>query len=112
MSDEDDPNEPPILRHPGRRVSIALPANARLGQPIGPPTETQQERGAGIFRRLSLGTPFGRPAVPQPPGDAPKLHQPAPSTRVPGLQPPVVIVKPRAPSPMGERMLKGHFDGF
>jgi hypothetical protein len=21
-------------------------------------------------------------------------------------------IKPRAPSPMGERMLKGHFDGF
>jgi len=97
------------------------------------PQDTVQ-RGAGVLRRLSLGAAFARPTLPtmkqEQDGnmDGNSLHRaktigPA-SAENSGFQGRRAArratlgstdganVKPRAPSPMGERMLKGHFDGF
>jgi hypothetical protein len=101
--------------------------------PTSPPAD---DRGAGLLRRLSLSSAFGRPVFPgthaggtTPPNTSPvvpktanvdfKRSSPSPSPvagrvrrsatiAVPNPSPP----KARAPSPMGERILKGHFDGF
>jgi hypothetical protein len=100
-----------------------------------------QERGANVLRRLSLGGTFGRANVapPQPPspprGRDRTVEPPVISAGPPVVGTPVkrrgtlpgftgnaesaparANVSPprvrRAPSPMGERMLKGHFDSF
>jgi hypothetical protein len=116
----------------GRRASLAAPripsATAAAAVSTSPPAT---ERGAGLLRRLSLGVS----AVPQP--KSPTLAPaPPPNTAVDGPMPfsaaspslpsekeaPLRRARrratvssgraPRAPSPMGERILKGHFDGF
>ncbi|CAE6446071.1 hypothetical protein ACGC1H_002681 [Rhizoctonia solani] len=85
----------------------------------------EPDRGQGILRRLSLGSAFAsRPIVNSSP---PQIHQPTPAPRdSPVLRKPSPLrgngnslglqvqdpVKQRGISPMGERMLKGHFDGF
>jgi len=80
----------------------------------------RQERASGLLRRLSLSTSFSRP-----PGYGGNDQLPAapPNTAFPNSptngntplnrcnSPPRKPVR-RAPSPMGERILKGHFDGF
>ncbi|CAG7849654.1 SubName: Full=Uncharacterized protein {ECO:0000313/EMBL:CCA71325.1} [Serendipita indica DSM 11827] len=95
-----------------------------------PAAKAAQDRGAGILRRLSLSgsTPFQRPAVPT--GNSAiqdadnaltrsqTVHSTAatlPRSRPHGRRATLAsseMPKPRAPSPIGERMLKGHFDGF
>ncbi|CAE6439821.1 unnamed protein product [Rhizoctonia solani] len=86
----------------------------------------EPDRGQGILRRLSLGSAFAsRPAVVN--SSPPQIHQPTPAPRdSPVLRKPSPLrgngnslglqvqdpVKQRGISPMGERMLKGHFDGF
>ena len=119
--------------------------------PTSPPAD---DRGAGLLRRLSLSSAFGRvrrlslilvifpaddklqPVFPgthaggtTPPNTSPvvpktanvDLRRPSPSpSPVPGrVRRSATIAVPnpsppraRAPSPMGERILKGHFDGF
>ncbi|KAI0789870.1 hypothetical protein C8Q75DRAFT_818525 [Abortiporus biennis] len=96
-----------------------------------PIPETQSDRASGLLRRLSLGGALtaSRPAPPKPPtppsplsgsllerttsatvpDNAPRVVRKTrrANTLAPGSQRP-----PRAPSPMGERILKGHFDGF
>ncbi|CAE7144253.1 unnamed protein product [Rhizoctonia solani] len=87
----------------------------------------EMDRGHGILRRLSLGSALRpSPAVMNSP--PPQIHQPTPAPREspPVLRKPSPLrgngnslglqvqdpVKHRGISPMGERMLKGHFDGF
>ncbi|KAF8753301.1 hypothetical protein RHS01_07031 [Rhizoctonia solani] len=85
------------------------------------------DRGQGLLRRLSLGSAF----APRVAGGCelfpPQIHQPTPAPRDnPVLRKPSPLrgngnslglqvqdpIKQRSISPMGERMLKGHFDGF
>jgi hypothetical protein len=91
---------------------------------------SQQERGANVLRRLSLGGTFGRVAPEKPPtpprgpvepaiiSSGPAVVAPASPKRRRGTMPAFddAASSPprprRAPSPMGERILKGHFDSF
>ncbi|KAI0663804.1 hypothetical protein C8Q70DRAFT_1042454 [Cubamyces menziesii] len=118
-------------RH-ARSASTAWPTGDRFAAPPVAPLPGQQDRAAGLLRRLSLGGNMARPQMPAskqvnngtaqaprsttPPGlsSNPAGAQPTPTrkarranTMAPGTPRP-----PRAPSPMGERILKGHFDGF
>lgn len=135
-----------------RSVSnTAWPVTERVSPPAAqPPAHPKQEdRAAGLLRRLSLGgtalrvstlshnatlcvlTPLAQPQVPQ---IKTSISTAAPGERVPPNTPAVERQQPlsstprksrrantlapgtprpkRAPSPMGERILKGHFDGF
>jgi len=108
-----------------RRATTAWAGGDRFQpQPSLPIGDHRQERATGLLRRLSLSTPFARAPVvttgfgtgDQNPATPPNTAYPQTPTSVndhpnrtlsPGRKP----VK-RAPSPMGERILKGHFDGF
>ncbi|EJD49545.1 hypothetical protein AURDEDRAFT_112421 [Auricularia subglabra TFB-10046 SS5] len=118
---EDDETETvlPASAH-ARRLSNTWTTGARPGLANG----NGDDRSAGLLRRLSLGSAFGRPPMPSAgaggPSGAPVLSQPLPRTSRPRRSATVAVTststtvthKPRAPSPMGERILKGHFDGF
>jgi hypothetical protein len=108
--------------------------------PAAPPViEEQHARGAGVLRRLSLGgglnsafyqgTSNNRPPSPQVPTTPPPSAVTPPASpgfatnqnntdvrsrirRSATLSIPSTNPRHRAPSPMGERILKGHFDGF
>ncbi|KAF9779001.1 hypothetical protein BJ322DRAFT_1013948 [Thelephora terrestris] len=125
------------LRKVHRRATTSW--TTPLPQPANPLAGERQERASGLLRRLSLSTSFTRvcclvqnfttPSDPlryQPqPGFANNDQVPAvpPNTALPNSpinrnsptngrnSPPRKPVR-RAPSPMGERILKGHFDGF
>lgn len=98
--------------------------------PAPPAPEAQTDRGAGLLRRLSLGSALAKP---------PNLDNTSSRSPTIPTAPPNSAVSPatttlpsfpvrkarrsatvsidtgrrhRAPSPMGERILKGHFDGF
>ncbi|KAI9066299.1 hypothetical protein FKP32DRAFT_1566230 [Trametes sanguinea] len=126
--------EKPAPRH-GRSASTAWPTTDRF--PVSPtavPSSLpgQQDRAAGLLRRLSLGGNMTRPQMPlqkpvntsavqaprstTPPGmssnPAGALSTPTRKTRRANTMAPGTPRPPRAPSPMGERILKGHFDGF
>ncbi|EIM91379.1 uncharacterized protein STEHIDRAFT_144693 [Stereum hirsutum FP-91666 SS1] len=130
-----DPDGPPSSMH-ARRASTAWGGNSRLpatpAQPAPVPAQhSQHQRGVGVLRRLSLGGGF-RPSGFDRTGSPPSPSTPPPSTIA--TSPPVSLASPasgerrarrattlavrapekpkRAPSPMGERILKGHFDGF
>ncbi|THH15331.1 hypothetical protein EW146_g5113 [Bondarzewia mesenterica] len=124
----------------GRRANSAWAGNARLAkQASSPPTmpipevqQAQQQRGSGVLRRLSLGSGFTRPILtsmrphsPLQPNTPPSSAvSPPASNELPSATPARKArrattiagrpndLKRRAPSPMGERILKGHFDGF
>lgn len=119
--DDDTPEELPATVHARRSGRFA---------PAPPAPEAQQDRGAALLRRLSLGS-----ALAKPPGvDNTASRSPTSPTAPPNsaVSPtltslPVFPVRKtrrsatvsidsgrqrRAPSPMGERILKGHFDGF
>ncbi|KAH7097376.1 hypothetical protein BKA62DRAFT_448257 [Auriculariales sp. MPI-PUGE-AT-0066] len=130
--DDSEPNVLPASAH-ARRFSNSW---AKTLPSIASPTD---DRGSGLMRRLSLSSTFGRPIPPgthaggtTPPNTSPVVQKapihvqkdrspraspsPGPAHRmrrsatiaVPNATPP----RARAPSPMGERILKGHFDGF
>ncbi|KAH9945075.1 uncharacterized protein BXZ73DRAFT_96057 [Epithele typhae] len=120
----------PIGRHGRRASAAAWPGHDRFppAAPVVPAAGQQQDRAAGLLRRLSLGGSIARPPVPVGMA-APRLVGPpdiaaAPRSKSPGTTPtprkprrantlaPGSPRPPRAPSPMGERILKGHFDGF
>ncbi|KAI0696915.1 hypothetical protein BC835DRAFT_1405803 [Cytidiella melzeri] len=128
---EIDLSAPPSGKH--RRASTAgWTTTAMTGGSIpaqSPPVSTQQNRASGLLRRLSLGgmalnpplspvqpimrdgdrVPPNTPAIPRgpsPPATVGRKPRRA-NTLAPGSQRPK-----RAPSPMGERILTGHFDGF
>ncbi|KAG8681664.1 hypothetical protein FRC09_017327 [Ceratobasidium sp. 395] len=129
------PSSPP--RSHTRHGSISWGAAPRIA---GSELDNRVERGNGLLRRLSLGSAFGSrpnpamfnsppqnvaapapkmPAAPTAPREAPVVRKPSPlrgnsnSLGLGGLAPPAQDpIKHRGVSPMGERMLKGHFDGF
>ncbi|THU86650.1 hypothetical protein K435DRAFT_683233 [Dendrothele bispora CBS 962.96] len=112
--DESSPNEPHAAHH-ARRASTTVAD--RFNQPTNNTMpDNHLERGSGLMRRLSLSTAgvpaFGKqPQLPEaPPNSAVSPTGKGFSARRATL---AVDAKPRrAPSPMGERILKGHFDGF
>ncbi|KAI0359718.1 hypothetical protein OH77DRAFT_1434183 [Trametes cingulata] len=123
--------EKPASRH-ARSASTAWPTTAadRFNAPPVPPVPGQQDRAAGLLRRLSLGGNMVRPQAPMvkpangstqsprattPPGMTSNASgAPATPTRKARRANTMAAgtPRPRAPSPMGERILKGHFDGF
>ncbi|KAJ3872788.1 hypothetical protein F5051DRAFT_361071 [Lentinula edodes] len=124
--DESNQQSMPHAAHHARRASMTVAD--RFSQPnnsSGLP-ESHMERGAGLLRRLSLST--GAPAFGKHlPGTTQYIPEAPPNTAVsptaPNLPYPrdtkhrrattTSSARPhRAPSPMGERILKGHFDGF
>jgi hypothetical protein len=122
-----------------RRATTAWAGNGRApqpGAPAPPVIEAQHARGAGVLRRLSLGGGLNsaffqgasnrpvsppRPATPPPSAVTPvsgfAAHQNNTDVRTRVRRSATVTSPPtsarhRAPSPMGERILKGHFDSF
>lgn len=118
--EEDESTQPmPHAAHHARRASMTVAD--RFNQPNNTAAlpESHVERGAGLLRRLSLSTgasAFVKPPSPEAPPNT------AVSPTAPSLPSPpdaghrratTASARPRrAPSPMGERILKGHFDGF
>ncbi|KAG1905213.1 uncharacterized protein F5891DRAFT_678253 [Suillus fuscotomentosus] len=98
--------------------------------PAPPAPEAQTDRGAGLLRRLSLGSALAKPPnldntsnrSPTMPATPPNSAVSPATTTLPSFpvrkarRSATVSIDPgrrhRAPSPMGERILKGHFDGF
>ncbi|KAF7289611.1 hypothetical protein HMN09_01323300 [Mycena chlorophos] len=127
--DETDIKEAPTTHHT-RRASTAVAE--RLAQPVSPVLpDAHHERGQGVMRRLSLSGAFMSPEIGKrgrlsppnvPPNSAVSPTQtslPPFGDHGPGSKPRRAATlsagdgRPRrAPSPMGERILKGHFDGF
>jgi len=119
--EDDDGPEPtvPAAAH-ARRVSNTWAAGTKMQSPVA----TSDDRAAGLMRRLSIGGAFGRPAggfaadqgaagLPSSRNDGaigPAATRRARRSNTLAAAP--VSPKARAPSPMGERILKGHFDGF
>ncbi|KAI6042911.1 hypothetical protein EDC04DRAFT_2655362 [Pisolithus marmoratus] len=114
---EDEAMEKVSVGDHARRSSISTQ------QP--PVTEAQQVRGESILRRLSFGNaktppaPSTSPPQPAPPPNSAVSTSPIiPTTSFAGRKPKRSATvtesgRPRrAPSPMGERILKGHFDSF
>ncbi|KAH9162440.1 hypothetical protein EDB89DRAFT_640360 [Lactarius sanguifluus] len=139
---EDDDGQELEVRgaHHQRSATTGWVGNGRAASqraaPAAPVIEAQEARGAGVLRRLSLGGSFGSPfqtntnkssSPPEPttpppsavtspvtPGFAAKqaTSQPRRVRRAATMSTPTSNARRRAPSPMGERILKGHFDGF
>ncbi|KAG1857959.1 hypothetical protein C8R48DRAFT_674492 [Suillus tomentosus] len=98
--------------------------------PAPPAPEAQTDRGAGLLRRLSLGSALAKPPnldntssrSPTIPNAPPNSAVSPATTTLPSFpvrkarRSATVSIdtgrRHRAPSPMGERILKGHFDGF
>ncbi|KAF9223792.1 hypothetical protein BS17DRAFT_118937 [Gyrodon lividus] len=107
-----------------RRASTAGRFNTQAPVP-----ETQYERGVNLLRRLSLGGALAKPQTndiprsqsppqPLPPPNSAVTKSPIVDNLFPGRRARRSTTvadsrRPRrVPSPMGERILKGHFDGF
>ncbi|KAJ7238575.1 hypothetical protein B0H12DRAFT_1137251 [Mycena haematopus] len=120
--EEEDSDALPAVSH-ARRASTVV-AGRFAQNPTAIP-DAHNERGQGLLRRLSLSTGFMSPADgKRSPPNAP------PNTAVSPTQATLPFGRDarsprrsailsagdgrprRAPSPMGERILKGHFDGF
>ncbi|KAG7451348.1 uncharacterized protein BT62DRAFT_418422 [Guyanagaster necrorhizus] len=120
--EEDEEKEIPVAAH-ARRASTAVAG--RFAQPQLSMPEPHTERGTGLLRRLSMSSTFAKPSdmTSRSPPNAPPNSAVNPTE---GKQLPfardsrprrsatisVDTKQRRAPSPMGERILKGHFDGF
>ncbi|THH08879.1 hypothetical protein EW145_g2404 [Phellinidium pouzarii] len=140
IMEEDNDGGSPILRH-ARRMSTSTGWPPRFNSGTAPSaTPEQHERGVALLRRLSLGSAFVQPqnnsstSAPAPPVPAAPAPVPVPmrTSSPPAAKQPTSNsvdrkkrrgstlgvpgdnnTRPRrAPSPMGERILKGHFDGF
>ncbi|KAJ7081782.1 hypothetical protein B0H15DRAFT_924123 [Mycena belliarum] len=114
--DEFDNKETSAFSH-SRRASTAVAG--RLSQ-VPPLPDTHSERGQGLLRRLSLSiAPDGKrspPGVPPNSAVSPTFPvMPFGRNDKPRRSATLSVAEGRprrAPSPMGERILKGHFDGF
>jgi len=129
--DEDAP-ETEVSRHARRASTAWAGTTERVSPPQPSVVPDQTDRAAGLLRRLSLGGAALRPQVPQIKTTAATASaEPEVRTRArtppntPAVERPQLARKPRratlapgtarpkrAPSPMGERILTGHFDGF
>ncbi|EIN09964.1 hypothetical protein PUNSTDRAFT_125937 [Punctularia strigosozonata HHB-11173 SS5] len=125
---EDDEHEVPPAMRPVRRASIA--GRFPPVQPVvaAVATAPPNERATGLLRRLSMGSSFAsKPQVAVQPVSAHTVRghsgtvpppnsvsgSPTDARTVPRTkQRRATESTRRAPSPMGERILKGHFDGF
>ncbi|KAJ2917421.1 hypothetical protein MD484_g2977, partial [Candolleomyces efflorescens] len=122
-ADEDAEREPPVAAH-ARRASITVAERFSAQSQSKQIPESMNDRGTNLLRRLSLSSSTftkletlqqSKPPSPPPntavnptPRGAPFVNRPRRSATINSDGP-----KPRrAPSPMGERILKGHFDGF
>lgn len=123
--DEEAEKEIPVATH-ARRASATVAK--RFSQ--GPTTlfsDAHTERGTNVLRRLSLSSAvfvkpqFDTAATPVSPPSPPPNTAVSPTSKTTPFTNKVHRAatisadsgKPRrAPSPMGERILKGHFDGF
>ncbi|TFY64351.1 hypothetical protein EVJ58_g2684 [Rhodofomes roseus] len=134
--DEDDetPVPPQTTTKHARRASTAWAGSERFVQTPAQapaPTPDQHERATGVLRRLSLGGAMVR--IPQfknaKTGEGAGIQRSATPPTLPSTPPPGMNGTPRktrrsntmsagtqrpkrAPSPMGERILTGHFDSF
>ncbi|KAJ7442471.1 hypothetical protein FB451DRAFT_1033934, partial [Mycena latifolia] len=121
--EENDTKEIPAVSH-ARRASTAV-AGRFAAQPQQTPVlpDAHNERGQGLLRRLSLSSAAfapsdGKRSPPNaPPNTAvsPTQHLPFSRDGKPRRSATLSVAEGRprrAPSPMGERILKGHFDGF
>ena len=129
----DDPQETAPSHKIHRRATTSWTA-ANPPQPMNPLAGDRHERASGLLRRLSLSTSFSKVHTVISkflisPSDALRYQPPGfgdgqtpivpPNTALPNSptngntpgSPPRKTAR-RAPSPMGERILKGHFDGF
>jgi hypothetical protein len=120
--EEEPESEVPVAAHT-RRTSAVVPGRFLQNPPV---SESQHERGKNLLRRLSLGGALNKPIPSNNTQSSPVCIAPPNSAVIPpdGIPSPrgkhgrsATISsdgrKPhRAPSPMGERILKGHFDGF
>ncbi|KAG1738365.1 uncharacterized protein EDB91DRAFT_456040 [Suillus paluster] len=122
--DEDTPEELPATIHARRSGTSGLFA------PAPPVPDGHHDRGAGLLRRLSLGSALAKPPnvndlrsrSPSSPTVPPNSAISPTMSTLPvfavrrAKRSATVSIDPgrqrRAPSPMGERILKGHFDGF
>ncbi|KAF8843783.1 hypothetical protein BDN67DRAFT_994801 [Paxillus ammoniavirescens] len=118
---EDDEEEAPATaytRHGNTAARFSTQA---------PAPEVQYERGVNLLRRLSLGSALSKPTNDIPRSRTPPQPHAPPNSAVTSspidhlfvgrrARRSATIAEPgrqrRAPSPMGERILKGHFDGF
>jgi len=118
--EEPENDELPVSKHARRATTIVTD---RFNPPsAGSIPEPQLERGSGLLRRLSLSSgaftkpQFHQPPSPPPPTATSPIAKSMPFSRETRPRRSATInegTKPRrAPSPMGERILKGHFDGF
>ncbi|KAH0585369.1 hypothetical protein H2248_008607 [Termitomyces sp. 'cryptogamus'] len=121
---EDEGPEVPVAAH-ARRTNTAVADRFSQPQP-NPVPDPQLERGTGLLRRLSLSN--GAFVKPPAHHESRSPPSPPPNSAVSPISKSIPFVqnsrprrsatmnegaKPRrAPSPMGERILKGHFDGF
>jgi len=134
FEEDDTDTEVPVATHARRASTAATPGRFGQQQPIPAMADSQQNRGTGLLRRLSLGNALAKPPnltgrVPSPPrpatppntaispnGNGAKIPSVSPRGTRPRRSATLSVDgggKPRrAPSPMGERILKGHFDGF
>jgi hypothetical protein len=123
-ADEDAEKEIPSASH-ARRASMNVASRFTQNPAAATFSEAQSDRGTNLLRRLSLSTTtFVKPLdamnrAPSPPATPPNTAVSPTQQRAPIVNKPrrsaTVSEAPRprrAPSPMGERMLKGHFDGF
>ncbi|CAK5268189.1 unnamed protein product [Mycena citricolor] len=108
--DETDIKELAATKH-ARRASTAITERFSQNTSTVVP-DAQQERGQGLLRRLSLTMNRSPPIAP--PNSAVSPTQASQPFGRHGRS--ATLSSPerprRAPSPMGERILKGHFDGF
>ncbi|KAI5122916.1 hypothetical protein M0805_007594 [Coniferiporia weirii] len=135
--EEGGEDESPIVRH-ARRMSTSAgwpPGAPRFNAGTTPATTSEHhERGASLLRRLSLGSALVRPQIPTasapPPtpssanpanahtNSPPRMNQSTSASSDRRKRRATTMASSdgtrprRAPSPMGERILKGHFDGF
>jgi hypothetical protein len=106
-----------------RRASLNVGGRFGQSQTSGPIPDSQLERGTGFLRRLSLSS-FTLTKL-QNDNTSPRAPSPPPNTAVSTRTKSTPFSPPKArrstvsdgkrrrsPSPMGERILKGHFDGF
>jgi septal ring-binding cell division protein DamX len=120
-----DEEEIPVAAH-ARRASATVAHRFSSQSPTVPLLDAHTERGTNVLRRLSLSNAFVKPSI-DPATRVVSPPSPPPNTAVsPTCKTAPFTVKPhrsatisvdggkprRAPSPMGERILKGHFDGF